>query len=120
MLKGKSQSVILTEADFREKILKMSGIVLVEIGADWCGTCEIMAPIIERLAADYQGKIMFVRLDMERHRSVIKNYSVSKLPCLLIFRNGQLVDQIIGMVSRRVLDRRIVELLEGNNAHSGS
>lgn len=102
---------MLTETNFRKEVLETSEVVLVEIGADWCGTCEIMAPIIERLAADYEGRIKFGRLDIDTNERLAGEYGVTELPFLLFFKEGQLVDHIIGVVSGKVLEERIKALL---------
>ncbi len=111
MLKEKTNMVTLIETNFRKEVLDSDAPVLVEIEADWCGTCEIMAPMLERLAADYIGQIKFGSLDMDTNRQLAKEYCVTKLPSLLFFKNGQLVDHIIGMVSTKILEERIRKLL---------
>ncbi len=115
MLKEKPNTITLTETNFREEVLESSEPVLVKFWADWCGTCEIMAPIIERLAADYEGQIKFGKLDFDANKRLAREYSVTELPSLLLFMNGQLVDHIIGVVSGKVLEARIRKLLFAKN-----
>ena len=103
---------ILTDENFEKEVLMSPEPILMEIGANWCGTCEIMAPIIEKLAVDYKGKIKFAKLDIETSERVAIEYDVTKLPIFLFYKDGEVVDHIIGAVSKKVLDNRFKALLK--------
>lgn len=111
-LKKYKMHTILTDENFQKEVLENLEPVLVEIGADWCGTCHIMDPIIEKLAVDYKGQIKFGKLDIDTNERIAREYGVSELPFLLFFKNGQPVDHIIGAVSKKVLETRLKELLQ--------
>ncbi|NIT56691.1 MAG: thiol reductase thioredoxin [Aliifodinibius sp.] len=104
--------ITLTGANHWKEVLESPIPFLVEIGADWCGTCDIMAPILERLAIEYEGKIRVGRLDIDTNEQVAREFGVTELPFLLLFKDGNLVDHVIGMVSATNLKARIQKLLE--------
>ncbi len=107
----KTTIITLTEAEFRRRVLENGEPFMVEIGAEWSGNCAIMAPIIECLAGEYEGRIHFGRLDIDANEQIAREFGVTELPFLLFFRDGKLVDHIIGTVSRKVLEVRIKNLL---------
>jgi thioredoxin 1 len=103
--------ITLTGKSFRRRVLESSLPFLVEIGAEWSGSCDIMAPLMERLAVEYEGLIHFGRLDIDANEEIAREFGVTELPFLLFFRDGKLVDFIIGTASRKVLEERIQNLL---------
>src|SRR5512139_1588257 len=103
---------ILTDNNFQKEVLENPQPVLVEISADWCGTCHIMAPVLEKLAVEFDGQIKFGRLDVDANERTAKAYGMRELPMLLFFKDGQLVDYAMGMVARNVLEARIKTLLQ--------
>lgn len=105
---------IVTDENFEKEVLQAAGVVLVEIAAEWCGTCHIMAPVLEKLADEYKGRVKFVGMDIETSEQVAREYGVNELPLLLFFKDGQLVDHAIGGVSKQILKERI-EALTTNN-----
>lgn len=105
---------ILTDNNFQKEVLENPQPVLVEISADWCGTCHIMAPVLEKLAAEFEGQIKFGRLDADANASTAKAYGMRELPTLLLFRNGQLVDYTMGVIARNALEARLATLLQTN------
>lgn len=107
----KAPIMTLTEAEFRRRVLAKGEPFMVEVGAEWSGNCAIMAPIIERLAEEYAGRIQFGRLDIDANEQVAGEFGVTELPFLLFFKDGKLADHIIGIVSRTVLEARIKALL---------
>jgi thioredoxin 1 len=103
--------ITLTEANFWKKVLRSPVPFLVEIGAEWSGACDIVAPVLERLAIEYEGQIRFGRLDIDTNEQMAREFGVTELPFLLFFKDGKLVDHIIGMVSGTVLEEHIKTLL---------
>ena len=95
--------MVLTDNNFRKEVLENPQPVLVEISADWCGTCHIMAPVLEKLAVEFEGQIKFGRLDVDANERTAKAYGMRELPMLLFFKDGQLVDYVMGVVSKSVL-----------------
>jgi thioredoxin 1 len=98
---------ILTDNNFQREVLENTQPVLVEISADWCGTCHIMAPVLEKLAVEFDGQIKFGRLDVDANERTAKAYGMRELPLLLFFKDGQLVDYVMGVVSRNTLEKKL-------------
>jgi thioredoxin 1 len=103
---------IITDKNFKKEVLDNAGPVMVEVGADWCGACHIMAPIIEKLAFRYKGRIKIGKVDIDKNKKVAREYGVNELPLLLFFNNGRIVDHVIGPVSTDALEARLKELLQ--------
>ena len=76
--------------------------------AEWCGPCKVIAPVIEELALDYDGKVKFGKLNVDDHNQVASEYGVRSIPTLLVFKNGAVVNQIVGAVPKE----RIAESLD--------
>ncbi|MCK6621971.1 MAG: thioredoxin family protein [Calditrichia bacterium] len=108
----KTTIITLTEAEFRRRVLETGEPFMVEVGAEWSGNCAIMAPIIERLAGEYEGQLQFGRLDIDANEQIAREFGVTELPFLLFFRDGKLADFIIGTASRKTIEDRIAKLLE--------
>jgi thioredoxin 1 len=106
-----STIIILTEQAFREVVLRSKIPVVVVIGADWCGSCHIMEPMIEQLSLEYARQIKFARMDIDANEAIAREYGVTDLPFLLFFKGGRLVDHIVGMISRDTLETRLKALL---------
>jgi thioredoxin 1 len=88
--------VNITVKNFPKEVLKCNRPVLVKIGAEWLGTCDIMAPILEELFADYGRQLKFGSIDSDKSKKLVERFGVSKLPTFAFFKNGVMVDQIIG------------------------
>jgi thioredoxin 1 len=111
VMEKRSDIITLTGKNFWKRVLESPLPFLVEIRADWSGSCEIMAPLIEHLAAEYAGRIHFGRLDIDANEEIAREFGVTELPFLLFFENGKLVDHIIGIISQKVLEAHIKNLL---------
>ncbi len=97
----------LTDDNFSSEVLKSSHPVLVDFWATWCGPCRMIAPIIEELAGEFDGKVKIGKLDVDNNSRVATEFGIRSIPALLIFKDGKVVDQIIGAVPKA----RIVEKL---------
>lgn len=100
----------LTESNFDEAV-KNYPLLVVDCWAEWCAPCKIVAPVIEELAEDYQGKIAFGKLNMDYNPSVVARYQIMSIPTLLIFKNGKLVDQKVGAMPKGVLEPELVKYI---------
>ena len=105
-----NKPVDLTDATFKKAIQNHS-LVVVDCWAPWCGPCRFLSPIIEEIARDYAGRIFFGKLNVDENPRVAMQYGIMSIPTLLIFKNGRLVDQIIGAMPRRMLEPRITRYL---------
>ena len=105
-----NKPVDLTDVTFKKAIQNHS-LAVVDCWAPWCGPCRFLSPIIEEIARDYAGRIFFGKLNVDENPRVAMQYGIMSIPTLLIFKNGRLVDQIIGAMPRRMLEPRITRYL---------
>ena len=105
-----NKPVDLTDATFKEAV-ENHALVVIDCWAPWCGPCRYVSPIIEEIARDYVGKIFFGKLNVDENRRVAMQYGIMSIPTLLIFKNGRLVDQVIGAMPRRMLEPKITRYL---------
>ncbi len=101
-----SKPVEVSDATFTN-IIQSHPLVVVDCWAPWCGPCRIIAPIIEDLAKDYAGKILFGKLNVDENHKIAMQYQIMSIPTLLIFKDGKLVDRIIGAIPRPTLEQKI-------------
>jgi thioredoxin 1 len=90
----------LTDATFQQDVIASDKPVLVDFTATWCGPCRMIAPIVEELATELSGKAVIGKLDVDENPEVSMNFGIRSVPTLLIFKGGQVVDQIIGAVGK--------------------
>lgn len=99
--------VEVTDANFDEQVLKSSVPVLVDFWADWCAPCKMIAPIVEELANEYDGKIAFAKVDVDSNPETSLTFGIRSIPTLLVFKDGKPMDQVIGAVPKAVLKKRL-------------
>ena len=99
--------VAVTDADFEEQVLKSSVPVLVDFWAEWCAPCKMIAPIVEELANEYDGKVAFAKLDVDSNPETSLTFGIRSIPTLLVFKDGKPMDQVIGAVPKAVLKKRL-------------
>ena len=95
-----SQTVNATDADFQGTVLDSDVPVLVDFWAPWCGPCRMIAPALEELAEEYQGRAKVVKIDIDQNKATALKYHVRSIPMLLLFKDGQLQDTQIGAVGK--------------------
>ena len=96
-----SESVLqLTDGNFESEVLQSSIPVLVDFWASWCGPCKAIAPLIDEVAAEYQGKIKVGKVNLDDNQGTPATYGVRGIPTLILFKNGEVVDQIVGAVPK--------------------
>jgi thioredoxin 1 len=101
---------VLTDANFSET-LNAGKPVVVDFWAEWCGPCRAVAPVIEELAHEYEGRVVIGKMDVDANPDVPAKYSIRNIPTLLFFKNGELVDKHVGVANKSVLTAKIDALL---------
>jgi thioredoxin 1 len=96
-----------TDANFESEVLKSGGVVLVDFFAPWCGPCKMMAPVIDKLAEEYKGKAKIGKLDVDENGQTAMKFEVQSIPTLIIFKNGEVVDKLIGFQSEEALKEKL-------------
>ena len=99
--------ITVTDATFADEVLKSDTPVLVDFWADWCGPCRMIAPILEQIAEEQDGKIRIAKMDYDANPQTPNEYGVMGLPTLVLFKNGEAVQQIVGAKPKRALLKEI-------------
>ena len=102
--------VELTSANFDEAI-KNNDVVMVDFWAPWCGPCRMIAPVIEELAEEYEGKAVIAKVNTDEEQDIAVNYGIRSIPTILFFKNGELVDQMVGAASKDAFAEKLNSLL---------
>jgi len=95
-----SKPVVVTDDNFAAEVEQQAGVTVVDFWATWCGPCRMIAPILDQLAADYDGRVKVTKLDVDANQRTAMRFQVRSIPTLLFFKDGKLVDQLIGAVPK--------------------
>ena len=101
--------LVATDLNFQAEILDSDKVALVDFWAAWCGPCMMLGPVIEELAGDYAGKAVIAKLNVDENPNTAAQYSIRSIPSLLVFKNGQVVDQILGAMPKNMIAKKIDE-----------
>jgi len=99
--------MVVTDTDFEEKVLKSSLPALVDFWAAWCGPCRVVSPVVEELAADYDGRVNVAKCNVDENPSTPSKYGIRGIPTLILFKDGQELDRVVGAVPRAKIEELI-------------
>lgn len=106
-----SKPVEVTDSTFEEEIVKSDKPVVVDFWAVWCGPCKMIAPIMEEFADEYSGKIKIAKVDVDNNPNIAVKFGIRSIPTVMFFKDGKIVDQIIGAMPKSHFEDRIQKLL---------
>ena len=101
----------VTDASFDDDVLKSDIPVLVDFWAVWCAPCRMIAPIVEELAAEKEGTLKVAKVDVDNNPEIAMKFGIRSIPTLLIFKDGQVVDQMIGAVAKAMIESKLQKVL---------
>ena len=101
-----SKTIHVTDGDFEQQVEQHDGLAVVDFWATWCGPCRMIAPVLDQLAAEYEGKVKVTKLDVDSNIKTATRFNVRSIPTILFFKDGKLVDQVVGAVPKAALDAK--------------
>jgi thioredoxin 1 len=99
--------VELNETNFEQEVLKANIPVLIDFWAVWCGPCKMIAPIVDELAIEYDGKLKIGKVDVDNNQQIAMQYGIRSIPTLLVFKSGKVVEQIVGAAPKKALIEKL-------------
>lgn len=105
-------ALVLTNDNFKTEILDYTGVALVDFWAPWCGPCKMVAPIIEKLAEEYEGKAKIAKVNTDENEDLSIRFDIMSIPTLIVFKNGQAVDKMVGANSKQAIADRLEKWLK--------
>ena len=108
---GDAKYITATEQNFKSEVIESSQPVLVDFWAEWCGPCKMIAPAIEELATEFDGKAKIAKVNVDEQPNLAGEYGVRSIPTLLFFRNGKVMEQLVGAAPKQALKDKLTNLL---------
>ena len=106
-----AKPIHITDAEFQATVLDSKLPVFVDFWAEWCGPCHMIAPVVEELAEEYDGKFAFTKLDVDANPNTAMQFGIRSIPTMLLFKDGQVADQVIGAVPKAMLKSKLDKVL---------
>ncbi|RLE10392.1 thioredoxin [Candidatus Aerophobetes bacterium] len=103
--------ITLNESNWEEEVIKSDIPVMVDFWAEWCMPCRMVSPIVEKISNEYEERIKVGKLNVDENPSIATRYRIMAIPAVLFFKNGDLVDQVVGAVPKRVLEEKVKKVL---------
>ena len=100
-----------TDSNFDELVINSNKPVIVDFWAEWCGPCRMVGPIVQEIGADYEGKAVVGKVDVDNNSGVAAKFGIRNIPTILFFKNGEIVDKQVGAVPKQVLVDKLEALL---------
>ncbi|MBF0586137.1 thioredoxin [Prosthecochloris sp. N3] len=101
------QYLTATDQNFKAEVIDSGKVVLVDFWAAWCGPCQMLGPVIEELAGDYDGKAVIAKVNVDENPNTAAQYGIRSIPTMLIFKNGEVVDQMVGAMPKNMIAEKI-------------
>jgi len=107
-----SEPIVLEDSNFEKDVLQAKTPVLVDFWAQWCGPCRMVAPVVEELAQEYEGRVSFGKVDVDRNPKIASQYGIMSIPTLLVFKDGKPITNIVGFRPKAELKQSLDAVLE--------
>ncbi len=107
-----AQPIQLTDQEFEEQIERYHGLAIVDFWAEWCGPCRVLAPVVEQIAQEYEGKVKVAKVDVDTNQNTAMKYNIRSIPSVLFFKGGKHVDTVVGAVPKAYLVQKIDQHLK--------
>lgn len=104
-------ALAINDSNFKELVLDASLPVLIDFWAEWCGPCRVIAPFIDEISKEYEGKVVVGKVNVDESSDVPVQYGIRNIPTLLFFKNGQLVDKMVGAASKSAIEDKLKAIL---------
>ena len=108
-----SSALAITDATFQSEVVESTIPVLVDFWAVWCGPCKMVAPIVDELAGEYEGKVKVGKVDVDSEQKIATDFGIRSIPTLLIFKDGKVADTIVGAVPKKHVQEKLEAVLAG-------
>ncbi len=104
-------AIVVNDSNFNELIIKSDKLAIIDFWAPWCGPCRMIAPIIEELSTEYDGKVVIAKCDVDTSSEIPVKYGIRNIPTILFFKNGELKDKIVGSTTKATIVAKINTLI---------
>jgi thioredoxin len=118
MMSALTEPIVLTDSNFRSEIAKYP-LILVDFWAPWCGPCRMVSPIIEKLAKEYSGRVVFGKVNVDENQMISASFGIQSIPTMMIFKNGRAVDVVIGAMPKAQIEMKLKQQMSSNSSVYG-